>query len=793
MKGLWASPSAFLAHEDGGMRPHASKTVTPESARFVPFATLALTTLGLLAGALLHVASQSGPGNTAWIAAATVGIAFSLLSTARSLRRGQFGVDIIALLALCAALSVREFLAAAVVSVMLASGGAIEMWAAGHARHDLQALLARAPHFAHVHRGDQLVTIDLVEVVPGDMILVTTGELVPVDGMISSDMATLDESAITGESLPVERIRGDNARSGALNAGAPFDVRATTNSADSTYSGIVRLVREAESSEPPFVRLADRYAIGFLGVTLVWATLAWLLGGADRAVAVLVVATPCPLILAAPAAFVSGLSRAARRGIVVKGGSVLERLARCTTVLMDKTGTLTQGKPRVVGIASSETFSPDEILAAAASLDQVSPHVLASAIVRAALERKLSLVVPRDVREVLGQGITGMVDGRRVGVGHTTWTGTHAEPAWATSALRRARLDGSLTVVVSLDDVPAGVLVFEDPLRLEVPRTLRDLRRDGVSRIVMVSGDRVEVAETVGAVIGVDGVLAERTPAEKLDVVRLESAAAPTVMIGDGINDAPALALADVGVAMGMRGSSAATEAADVVFTVDSIDRLGEAISLAKRTVRIARQSVIAGMAMSLIAMTAAALGKLPTLDGAVLQELIDVAAILNALRALRDSPKRVRLNEEDAALTRKFWGEHVSIRLEIAALRDVADSLSSLSARAALTAVVHEYRVLQTEVLPHEQAEEDELYPELARITGQHNLATVMNRAHVEIKHQIRRLGQLLADIEPDDVVDADITELRGILYGLHAILKLHTTQEDEDFLSLVDRVAAE
>ena len=773
------------------MRPHAPKTVTPESARFVPFATLALATSGLLAGGLLHVASQSGPGDIAWIASAAVGIAFSLLSTARSLRRGQLGVDIIALLALCGALLVKEFLAAAVVSVMLASGGAIEMWAAGHARHDLRALLARAPHYAHLHRGDQLVTIDLVEVMPGDLLVVATGELVPVDGMISSDMATLDESAITGESLPMERRRGENARSGALNAGAPFDMRATTNSADSTYSGIVRLVREAESSEPPFVRLADRYALGFLALTLVGATLAWMLGGADRAVAVLVVATPCPLILAAPAAFVSGLSRAARRGIVVKGGAVLERLAQCTTVLMDKTGTLTRGKPRVLEIACAETFSPDEILGAAASLDQVSPHVLASAIVRAALEKKLPLVVPRDVSEVLGEGITGTVAGRRVAVGHATWTGAHAAPAWAKSALRRARLDGSLTVVVSLDDNPAGVLVFEDPLRFEVPRTLRDLRRGGVSRIVMVSGDRGEVAETVGAAIGVDDVLAERTPAEKLDVVRLESAAAPTVMIGDGINDAPALALADVGIAMGMRGSSAATEAADVVFTIDSIDRLGEAISLAKRTVRIARQSVIAGMAMSLIAMTAAALGKLPTVDGAVLQEVIDVAAILNALRALRDTPKRVRLNDEDAALTKRFWEEHASIRLGIAELRAVADRLSSLSARSALVTVAQEYEILRTEVLPHEQAEEHELYPELARITGQRSLAAVMNRAHLEIKHQIRRLGQLLEDIDPDDVDDADITELRGLLYGLHAILKLHTAQEDEDFLSLVDGAA--
>jgi heavy metal translocating P-type ATPase len=770
------------------MSQHSSKARDVAGGRLLPFITLALSTSGLVLGAVLHVASRSEPGDVAWIAAAAIGIAFSLVSTGRSLRGGHLGVDIIALLALIGALSVSEFLAAAVVSVMLSTGGAIEMWAAGQARRDLRALLERAPHYAHLHRDGELVTLDLVEVVPGDLLMVATGELVPVDGMIASDSATLDESALTGESLPIERVRGENVRSGSLNAGAPFDMRATTTSADSTYSGIVRLVREAESSQPPFVRLADRYALGFLALTLVGAALAWMLGGADRAVAVLVVATPCPLILAAPAAFVSGLSRAARRGIVVKGGAVLERLAQCTTVLMDKTGTLTQGRPKVVDVVTTGVIGPDEILSAAASLDQMSPHVLASAIVRAAVEKGLTLVVPCDVSEVLGEGISGTVDGRRVSVGHAAWSDVLATPAWAKTALRRARLDGSLTVVVSLDGEPAGVLVFEDPLRIEAPRTIRALRRNGVSRIVMVSGDRAEVAETVGALIGVDDVLAERTPAEKLDIVRIESAAAPTIMIGDGINDAPALALADVGVAMGTRGTSAATEAADVVLTNDTIDRLSEAIILAKRTVRIARQSVIAGMAMSLMAMTAAAAGLLPTVEGAVLQEVIDVVAILNALRALRETPTRVRRSAENTALTKRFWEEHVSIRIDIAELHEVADQLGSLDARSALTAVAHEYELLLTRVLPHEQAEERELNPEMGRTTGQGSLAAAMSRAHVEIKHEIRRLGQLLDDIEPDGVDAADINELRGLLYGLHAILKLHTAQEDEDFLSYVD-----
>jgi soluble P-type ATPase/iron-sulfur cluster repair protein YtfE (RIC family) len=471
---------------------------------------------------------------------------------------------------------------------------------------------------------------------------------------------------------------------------------------------------------------------------------------------------------------------------VIKGGAVLERLARCTTVLMDKTGTLTLGNPKLVNVVTANDDNPDDILSAAASLEQLSPHVLASAIVRAALEKGLILVVPDDVREVLGEGISGSVAGRQVSVGHAPWEGLLATPSWAKSALRHARLDGSLTVVVSFEGEPTGILVFADPLRFEAPRTIRALRRYGVSRIVMVSGDRVEVAETVGAVIGVDDVLAERTPSEKLEIVRAESASAPTIMIGDGINDAPALALADVGVAIGTRGTSAATEAADVVITVDSIDRLGESIALAHRTVRIARQSVIAGMAMSLLAMCFAAAGRLPTVDGAILQELIDVAAILNALRALRVTPGLLQMNVEDAAITKRFWEEHVSIRRDIEELRKVADQLDTLDVQAALAEVARAYRVLLTEVLPHEEAEERELYPELGRITGQQNLAATMGRAHVEIKHQIRRLGQLLDDINPVDIEIGDIVELRAILYELHAILQFHTAQEDEDFLSL-------
>jgi len=749
---------------------------------------LVLSAVGLLVGGLLHLEALGGTGNVVWIAVAAGGAAFAVVSIVEGLGRGRIGIDVIALLAVVGAVGVREHLAAALIGLMITSGRSLESWAAGRAERSLQALLALAPTKAHRYVGSQLEMVELGSVTPGDLLMVGPGELVPVDGTVTSSIALLDESTLTGEPLPVEHLLGDVVRSGTLNAGGPFDIRAETTSESSSYAGVVRLVSEAEASQAPFVRLADRYALWFLAGTLGASGAAWIVAGATRAVAVLVVATPCPLILAAPVALVSGIACAATRGIIVKGGGVLERLARCTTLLVDKTGTLTAGRPTLTRTVPAGVLRDDEVLGLAASVDQMSPHVLAGAVVRSARERGCLLWPPQDVEEIAGQGIRGRVNGRLVAVGKADWVGVTGSPSWAKLARRRIRVDGVLTVFVAVDGQPAGVLIFDDPVRPDAGRTVRSLRHAGIERIVMVTGDHAEVAESVGAMIGMDEVLAERTPSEKLDAVRIESRRAPTIMVGDGVNDAPALALADVGVAMGSRGAGASSEAADVVLTVDRIDRIGDAVLIARHTRFIALQSVWAGMILSVAAMALAGVGFLPAVWGALLQEGIDVAVIVNALRALRSSTTSTSLSQSDTALARRFRDEHLAIRDAIDELRSVADMLGIVDPQEAMERVRHIHRVLVDEVVPHEQAEEGLLYPVVTKVLGGDDPTGTMSRAHIEIAHQIRRLGQLIADIDHDGPDDADIVELRRLLYGLHAILRLHTTQEDESYLSLGD-----
>ncbi|HQU25490.1 MAG TPA: heavy metal translocating P-type ATPase [Acidimicrobiales bacterium] len=747
-------------------------------------------TLGLLVAGLVAraVGAPSGAVDGPWFAAGVVGALYSLAETTASLRARRLGVDVIALVALVGALATGELLAAGVVAVMVATGRALEAWAEGRARRDLRALVERAPTVAHRRVGDRIVTVAADEVEVGDVLLVATGEVVPADGDLTGP-AVLDESALTGEPLPVSREAATPLRSGVTNAGPPFEMTVTVEVSESTYAHVVRLTEEAERNPAPFVRLADRYSLYFLAATAVVAAVAWGLGGASRAVAVLVVATPCPLILASPVAFASGLSRAARRGVVVKGAAVLERLARCTTLLVDKTGTITMGRPEVVGVVTGVGGDPDEVVRLAASLDQTSTHVLAAAVVREARRRDLPLEVPSAVREEAGRGAVGDVAGRRVAVGTAEWAGvTESAPAWVEVARRRVHWEGATGIYVALDGQPRGVVLVTDPVRADAAHALRVLRRHGVARVVMVTGDRREVGDLVGDLVGVDEVVAECSPEEKLDVVRAERALAPTVMVGDGINDAPALALADVGVAMGARGATASSEAADVVLTVDRLDRIGDARAIAARSRRIALQSVVVGMALSLGAMGVATAGLLPAVWGALAQEGIDVVAIANALRVLRRPRAEVSLPHRAEEAIAALRAEHGPERAALAELVEVADGLDRAGPAGFGGALADLSRRLEHDVVAHEQLEEATLYPLLARSLGGVDPTATMSRAHREIVARARRLAQLATDLEGAPLGAPDVAEVRRALYGLEAILRLHMDQEEESYFTLAE-----
>jgi heavy metal translocating P-type ATPase len=766
-----------------------SPRLVPRLARHRDVALLGLAGAGLLGGAAAWLLGDHATAHDVWTATSALGIVASSCWVAAAAFRRRVGVDVLALVALVGTLAVGEALAGAVVTVMLASGRALESWAGHRAERELSALVERTPQVAHRAGPDGAVDVPLDAVGVTDLLLVLPGEVVPVDGLVESATAVLDESALTGESVPVACAAGDRVRSGVVNAGGPFELRATTDAADSTYAGVVRLVAEATASTSPFVRLADRWALWFLAVSFGLAAAAWAFSGElGRAVAVLVVATPCPLVLAAPVAIMAGLSCCARRGVIVKGGAALEQLARAQTLLFDKTGTLTRGHPVVADLVGAPGHHADELLAAAASLDQISPHLLAAAIVRAARDRGLTLALPTDTEEVPGSGVRGLVDGRKVRVGTARWAGARGDEDWAVAVRHRRALDGSLSVYVGIDGVAVGAVLLTDPVRPDAIRTIRSLRRSGISRVVMLTGDRADVAEAVGTLIGVDEVHAEQSPAEKLDAVRSASVGGTTIMVGDGINDAPALAAADVGVALGAAGSTASSEAADVVLTVDRLDRLGEAHVVARRARDIATQSVVAGMAMSVVAMLVAALGFLPAAWGAVLQELIDVAVILNALRALAADAEVLRLARESNLVALQFGTEHVALQPQLDLLRLAADGLGDDPSPEALDLVRAAHRVLVEEIEPHELAEDRQLYPAMAAAIGGTDPTAPMSRAHAEISRLILRLGTVLQHLGERPPDAAEVHELRRLLYGLHAVLELHFAQEDESYLSLAE-----
>lgn len=750
-------------------------------------ATFALLALGVVASA----AGRTDWARWPWAVAALVAVPPALWWVVQALRQRRLGVDLVAVLALAGALAVGEPLAGALIAVMLTGGRALEAAARRRARRDLQGLVDRAPRVARRRVGGTVQELPVADVVVGDVVVVAPGEVLPVDGTVVGAAAVLDESALTGEAGPVDRAEGQDVRSGTVNAGGVLEVRCTVPAARGTYAGIVELAGRADAQDAPVVRVADRVAAWFLPTALVVAAAGWVLGGPVRAVAVLVVATPCPLLLAAPVAVVSGLARTSRRGVVVREGAALETLGRARTVVLDKTGTLTAGRPTVREVVVAPDRTVEEVLRLAASLDQESRHVLAATVVAAARDRGLPLTRAHDVHEEPGRGVRGTVDGVALAVGRHDERppGGALEPAWAAAVADRATRDACSLVWVDVDGAPAGLLVLSDPLRPDAARTLRRLRAAGVERIVLLTGDRPEPAREVGDVLGLDEVRSRQSPVDKVEAVRRERELAVTVAVGDGINDAPALAAASVGVALGARGATATAAAADVVLLADRIDRLADSMEIARYARRTAVQSAVAGTGLSLVAMVAAVAGFVPPAPGALLQEGIDVAVILYALRVLRGgrtgSPP---LPEQTRLTVRRFAAERAWLPSALAEVRGAADVLVEVAAGDCtpdtVTALRRAAQVLSERIVPTERAQERELYPELARSVRDPEALAPVVRVHADIARLSRRVREEVERVVPGAPLGVEQRRaLLTALYGVHALLVLHQAQEGELF----------
>ncbi|MGW4213617.1 heavy metal translocating P-type ATPase [Lentzea sp. NPDC004789] len=742
---------------------------------------LTAVVLATIAGGVVWL--QDPPSARIWWAVATAAaVVPAVWWVVEDLRAKRFGADVLAVLALVGTLAVGEYLAGAVVAVMVGTGHALDDYARRRARRDLSALLERAPRQTHVRQVYGLRTVGVDEVVPGDEVVVRPGEVVPVDGILLGD-ATFDESALTGEPDPVNRLRGERVRSGVLVVGAAVDVQAAVTAQESTYAGVVRLAEEAAAMSAPVVRVADRIATVFLPVAVLVAGLATVVTGElTRAVAVLVTATPCPLLLAVPVAITAGMSRAARVGVVLRDGQALEALGSARVAVLDKTGTVTVGRPVVVDVVPAPGWTAPGVLGIAASVEQLSTHALASAVVEAARTAGLHVEPAKQVYERPGHGVSGRVGPSSVRVGDRD-----EEPSqdWERAAAGKARLDAATVVWVRTDEKFVGALLLRDPVRREAVRTVRRLRAAGLRRMVMLTGDRPSVAQDVAGLLGFDDVVARCTPEDKVSRVREERSGGVTVMVGDGINDAPALAAADVGVALGNRGSAAAAQAADAIILDDRIDRLADGVEVAAHAKRIATQSAAAGMGLALVAMGFAAFGFLPAVGGAFVQEAIDVAVILYSLRALLPL-RHGRMRPETTRLLARFDTEHAVLQDVRDAVRVAADGLHGGMTVEAAEAVRHAHQLVTERLLPHERAEEHELYPALSEEFRDQHATVPMSRGHAEIERLVRRLGRHVA--EPDGMTADQVDDLRATLYGLDAVLRLHFAQEEESYFVLAD-----
>ncbi len=599
------------------------------SSRRISYSLPVIVGGGLVIGlAARFVFAAPDVGQWVFLAALLAGGGPLVVQTLRGMLRGRFAADIVAMLAIVTALVLGQYFAGAVIALMQSGGEALERYAMSRASQSLEALLARAPKVGRRFRGEQVEEVPVSALAVGDLLLVRPGDLVPVDGEVTEGISAVDQSALTGEPLPIHAVRGTSLLSGSVNLDGALRMRAVRPADQSQYQQIVRLVERARHERPPIQRLADRFAVWFTPATLLMCGVAWLVTGSLTSVlAVLVVATPCPLILATPVAVIVGISRAADLGVIVKTGAAIEQVGRAHTIVFDKTGTLTLGHPTVERVRSLDGLPRDEVLRYAAAVEQLSSHHLGKAVVDAGRRRHGAIGAAAEFHEIPGSGVTGRVDGHAVAVGSA---GFFAERG----IMVPPPPDDRTTAFVSVDGRLAGAIEFADRLRHQVPSLLQRLAVLGVTETVMLTGDREVSAEVIAAQAGIRTVRANLLPADKVAAVQeLKRRYGTVVMVGDGINDAPALAAATVGVAMGAHGTAVSAEAADVVLLVDDISRVGDAIAISRHMRRIALQSIGVGLGLSFALMIVASLGLLSPPVGAVLQEALDAAVILNALR----------------------------------------------------------------------------------------------------------------------------------------------------------------
>jgi heavy metal translocating P-type ATPase len=603
---------------------------------FKDYLEVGLALIVFVVSGILYLVDQQTIANIMLGTASVIAIIPLLIGMVETIRKGSYGVDILAITAILTAVALGEYWAAIIIVLMLTGGEALEDYAENRAKVELSELIKKRPQKANLIKGDKAKTVNAKDVKVGDKIKILLGEIVPVDCEIIEGESLFDESSLTGESLPAERAPGDQLLSGSINTAAVVIAQATSTSKDSQYEQIIKLVTQAASSQAPFVRMADRYAVPFTAFAFIIAGGAWFLSGeVMRFLQVLVVATPCPLLLGAPIAFISGMSRSAKHGIIVKNGSTIERLAGIQTMAFDKTGTLTQGKPSVSKIKAFGDFDENQVLTYAAMLEQNSSHILASSITERAKDKGIKIPHAKKVKESAGLGLSGTYKGKQVAIGNAKILNDVEElPKGFTQT------SAETTAYLTVNNKLVGYITFTDEIRDNAKEMLNQVSQLGVRHSLMVTGDSREVAQAVSKKLGIEEVKANCLPGDK--IIAIENADyKPVGFVGDGVNDAPVLTAADVGIALGARGSTVASESADVVIMQDNVTKVSESIEIAQRTLFIAKQSVLIGIFISVGLMLIFSTGRFSAVQGALVQEVVDVVVIINALRAHSSGRKR--------------------------------------------------------------------------------------------------------------------------------------------------------